>query len=299
MTTLDELRATQPMLWSVRRELWENRSVTLAPLVVAGVVLVALLINMAGLPAKMRTLPANDPEARHAIVVAPASLAPAPIMFATFLVGLFYCIDALYGERRDRSILFWKSLPISDRGTVLSKLSIPMVVLPLIAAVLGFLVQGILLFVSTIVLVVNGMSPALLWSEFRPLPEIMIMVYGLVVHALWLAPIYAWLLLVSGWARRAPMLWAIFPSMLIAMLERMAFQTSHFATFIGYRLMGASTLAFDMPQARTSYTIPILDDLTHMTPLRFFTTPGLWLGLIVAAVLAVATVRLRQRRAPS
>jgi ABC-2 type transport system permease protein len=299
MTTLDELRATQPMLWSVRRELWENRSVTLAPLVVAGVVLVALLINMAGLPAKMRTLPANDPEARHAIVVAPTSLAPAPIMFATFLVGLFYCIDALYGERRDRSILFWKSLPISDRGTVLSKLSIPMVVLPLIAAVLGFLVQGILLFVSTIVLVVNGMSPALLWSEFRPLPEIMIMVYGLVVHALWLAPIYAWLLLVSGWARRAPMLWAIFPSMLIAMLERMAFQTSHFATFIGYRLMGASTLAFDMPQARTSYTIPILDDLTHMTPLRFFTTPGLWLGLIVAAVLAVATVRLRQRRAPS
>jgi ABC-2 type transport system permease protein len=299
MTTLDELRATQPMLWSVRRELWENRSVTLAPLVVAGVVLVALLINMAGLPAKMRTLPANDPAARHAIVVAPASLAPAPIMFATFLVGLFYCIDALYGERRDRSILFWKSLPISDRGTVLSKLSIPMVVLPLIAAVLGFLVQGILLFVSTIVLVVNGMSPALLWSEFRPLPEIMIMVYGLVVHALWLAPIYAWLLLVSGWARRAPMLWAIFPSMLIAMLERMAFQTSHFATFIGYRLMGASTLAFDMPQARTSYTIPILDDLTHMTPLRFFTTPGLWLGLIVAAVLAVATVRLRQRRAPS
>jgi ABC-2 type transport system permease protein len=299
MTTLDELRATQPMLWSVRRELWENRSVTLAPLVVAGVVLVALLINMAGLPAKMRTLPANDPAARHAIVVAPASLAPAPIMFATFLVGLFYCIDALYGERRDRSILFWKSLPISDRGTVLSKLSIPMVVLPLIAAVLGFLVQGILLFVSTIVLVVNGMSPALLWSEFRPLPEIMIMVYGLVVHALWLAPIYAWLLLVSGWARRAPMLWAIFPSMLIAMLERMAFQTSHFATFIGYRLMGASTLAFDMPQAKTSNTIPILDDLTHMTPLRFFTTPGLWLGLIVAAVLAVATVRLRQRRAPS
>ena len=299
MTTLEELRPSQPMLWSVRRELWENRSVTLAPLLVAAVVLVALLVNMAGLPAKMRRLPANDPAARHAMVVAPTSLAPAPIMFATFLVGLFYCIDALYGERRDRSILFWKSLPISDRGTVLSKLSIPMVVLPLITAVLGFLVQGILLFVSTIVLLVNGMSPALLWSEFRPLPEIVITVYALVVHALWLAPIYAWLLLVSGWARRAPMLWAVFPSMLIAMLERMAFQTSHFATFIGYRLMGASTLAFDMPRPKTSSAIPILDDLTLMTPLRFFTTPGLWLGLAVTAVLAVATVRLRQRRAPS
>ena len=60
-------------------------------------------------------------------------MAPAPIMFATFLVGLFYCLDALYGERRDRSILFWKSLPVSDRTTVLSKASIPLVVLPLIA----------------------------------------------------------------------------------------------------------------------------------------------------------------------
>ena len=59
-------------------------------------------------------------------------MAPAPIMFATFLVGIFYCLDALHGERRDRSILFWKSLPVSDLTTVLSKASIPFAVLPLI-----------------------------------------------------------------------------------------------------------------------------------------------------------------------
>ena len=79
----------------------------------------------------MQTLPALDPAKRHALVVRPFSMAPAPIMLATFLVGLFYSLDALYGERRDRSILFWKSLPVSDRTTVLSKASIPLVVLPL------------------------------------------------------------------------------------------------------------------------------------------------------------------------
>lgn len=295
---LPVLQPTQPILWSVRRELWENRSVTLAPVIVAGVVLLALLINLFGLPAKLQNLP-NDPGQRHAQIVEPYSLAPAPIMFAAFIVGLFYCIDALYGERRDRSILFWKSLPISDRATVLSKLSIPMVVLPLLTAVLGFMVQGLLLLLSTVVLLANGLSPALLWNEFRPVPEIVIMFYALIVNSLWVAPIYAWLLLISGWARRAPMLWAVFPAMVISMLEAMAFRTSYFAKFIGYRLMGAAELAFTMPAARTSHGIPILDDLSQMTPIRFATTPGLWLGLIVAAVLAVATVRLRQRRAPS
>src|SRR5713101_9164463 len=93
----------RPMFWSVRRELWENRSIYLAPLIVAAVVLFATALGTIGLPRRMRSLPTLDPAKRHAAVVMPYSMAPAPIMLTTFLVGFFYCLDALYGERRDRS----------------------------------------------------------------------------------------------------------------------------------------------------------------------------------------------------
>src|SRR6185295_17272584 len=164
------LAATRPFYWSVRRELWENRSLYIAPLVVTGLVLFATLLGMFRLPGKMRTLPA-DPAAAHALVVRPFSLAPAPIMLATFLVGLFYSLDALYGERRDRSLLFWKSLPVSDRTTVLSKASIPLGVLPGIAFALSLVTFFTLLLLSTLVLLGNGISPARLWTEVRFVQE--------------------------------------------------------------------------------------------------------------------------------
>ncbi|MGZ5148281.1 MAG: hypothetical protein ACXWCP_32505, partial [Burkholderiales bacterium] len=151
---------TRPMYWSVRRELWENRSIYIAPLLVAGVVLFATMISTIGLPRRMRNLSAAEPAKQHAAVVLPFSMAPAPIMLATFIVGIFYCLDALHGERRDRSILFWKSLPVSDRTTILSKASIPLVVLPLIAFTLSVVTQVMLLQVSSMVLLGHRMSPA-------------------------------------------------------------------------------------------------------------------------------------------
>src|SRR4051794_1677891 len=88
---------TRPLYWSVRRELWENRSIYIAPLVVAAVVLFGSLISMIGLPRRMQTLPTHDPAQQHAVVVGHLSIAPAPIILATFLVGIFYSLDALYG----------------------------------------------------------------------------------------------------------------------------------------------------------------------------------------------------------
>ena len=184
------LAAPRPFYWSVRRELWENRSLYIAPLIVTALVLFATLLGMFRLPGKMRALPA-DPAAAHALVVRPFSLATAPIMLATFLVGLFYSLDALYGERRDRSILFWKSLPVSDRTTVLSKAAIPLGLLPLIAFALSVATFFVLLFLSTAVLLISGVGPARLWAEVRFVQEPLIMLYSLIVHSLWFAPIYA------------------------------------------------------------------------------------------------------------
>ena len=288
--------ATRPMYWSIRRELWENRSITIAPLAVTALVLFGVLISTIGLPRKMRTLPTLDPAKQHAVVVTPYCMAPAPIMLAAFLVGVFYSLDALYGERRDRSILFWKSLPVSDLTTVLSKASIPLAVLPLIAFTLGLVVQHILLLVSTAVLLGNGVSPARLWAEFRFFQDPLVTLYGLTVHVLWFAPIYGWLLLVSAWARRTPVLWAALPLLGVAILEKMAFNTMHFASLLRYRVTGAIAEAFAVnPQ---NGAIGIVDQLSQLTPARFLSTPGLWIGLALAAAFLAAAVRLRRYREP-
>ena len=286
----------RPLLWSVRREVWENRFLYIAPLLVTAVVLFGSLISMTRLPRKMRTAESLGPAMQHAVLVRPFSLAPAPIMLATFLVGLFYSLDALYGERRDRSILFWKSLPVSDLTTVLSKAAIPLVVLPLIAYVISVITLAILLILSTMVLLGNGMSPAPLWTELRFVQEPLIMAYGLAVHALWFAPIYAWLLLVSAWARRAPILWALLPLLAVSALERIVFGTSTFMRMLQYRVGGALKEAFAfVPRHGSS---EILDQISQLDPARFLSTPGLWVGLFFAAAFLAAAVRLRRYREP-
>ena len=230
------------------------------------------------------------------MVVRPFCLAPAPIMLATFLVGLFYCLDALYGERRDRSILFWKSLPVSDRTTVLSKAAIPLAVLPLVAFTLGLVTQHVLLLASTAVLLVNGMSPARLWAEVHFFQDPLVTLYGLAVHVLWFAPIYGWLLLVSAWARKAPLLWAVLPVIAVSAAERAAFHTSYFTSLLKYRVMGAMEEAFvHSPKGGLDMT---LDQLTQLDPARFLSTPGLWLGLAFTAAFLATAVRLRRNREP-
>jgi ABC-2 type transport system permease protein len=286
---------TRPMYWSIRREIWENRSIYLAPLIVAAIVLFSCFISVAGLPRKIRHLPAPDPVKLHAVVARPFSLAPATLMFTTLLVGLFYSLDALYGERRDRSILFWKSLPVSDRTTVLSKASIPLVVLPLIGLILALFAHYIVLLMSTVVLTASGISPGLAWSEFRFVEGPLVMIYGLTANVLWLAPIYCWLLLISAWARRTPLLWAVLPPFTIMLVEQMAFNTSSFARLLKYRVMGAMLEAFRV--GPTSHG-PI-NRFTQLDPVRFLTSPGLWLGLLFAAACLAAAIRLRRNREPS
>src|SRR5216684_9331723 len=125
--------ATRPFYWSVRRELWENRSICVAPLIVTIVVLFGFLVSTGGLPERRRAVLLLDPAKARAAIEMPYNVAAMMLIFTAFIVGVFYCLDALHGERRDRSILFWKSLSVSDLTTVLSKSIIPLVVLPAIA----------------------------------------------------------------------------------------------------------------------------------------------------------------------
>jgi ABC-2 type transport system permease protein len=287
------LSATRPLYWSVRRELWENRSIYLAPLAVATVFLFGFLISTITLPRKMRVLSALDPAKQRELIEQPYSFAAGLIMATTFIVGVFYCLDALHGERRDRSILFWKSLPVSDLTTVLSKASIPLVVLPLLTFAITVATQFIMLLLSSAVLLGSGLSVATLWTQLSLFQMSLMLLYHLVtVHALSHAPIYGWLLLVSGWARRAAILWALLPLLVIGVVEKIAFNTSYFGAMLGNRLSGGSEGA-DFTASSVA-----MDPLTHLAPGRFLTSPGLWLGLAVAAAFLAAAVRLRRERGP-
>jgi ABC-2 type transport system permease protein len=284
--------ATRHMYWSVRRELWESRSIYGAPLAVAGLFLFGFLVGSIHLRDKMRAALALDPMRQHELIVQPYNLAAVLIMFTTFVVAVFYCLDALHGERRDRGILFWKSLPVSDLTTVLSKASIPLVVLPLVTFAITVATQFIMLLLSSAVLLGSGLSAATLWTQVSLFQMSLMLFYHLVtVHALWYAPIYCWLLLVSGWARRAAFLWAVLPVLAICVVEKIAFNTSHFVAMLGYRLEGgAEAVAFPG-------RFPINLEM-QLTPGKFLSSPGLWLGLLVAAIFLAAAVRLRRYREP-
>jgi ABC-2 type transport system permease protein len=199
----------------------------------------------------------------------------------------------LYGERRDRSILFWKSLPVSDLTTVLSKAGIALVVLPLLTFAVTVVTWWVTLLLSSIVLLAGGQSVAELWSHL-PLFQmsVMLLYHLLAYHSLWWAPIYAWLFLVSAWARRAPFLWAVLPPIAVAVVEKIAFSTSHFASMLGSRFGGGGQSGGFAPGHMSM--VP----LTQLGLGQFLASPGLWSGLLVAAVFLAGAVRLRRYREP-
>ena len=276
------------LYWSIRRELWENRSIVIAPLAVAGVALFGFVLSsFVGIwEEPLRLIPA-----RHR---APFDMAAGLMMLTGIVVSVFYCLDALHGERRDRSVFFWKSMPVSDLTTVLAKATIPLFVLPLIVVTVTLAMQWIMLLFGSAVVAASGMSVRELWRNLSIIQMWLLLLYHYVTaHVLWPFPVYCWLLLVSGWARRAVFLWAALPVLVIGGFERMTFHTLHFAEIVGGHLIGNAPI-MDMGPGSMG-----LDPMaTHVTVGRFISSPGLWMGLALAVVFLAAAVRLRRYQGP-
>ena len=285
-------RMTHSFLWSVRRELMEHRSVTLGPLIVTGLFLIGFCIS-----------PHVDPARNHDLMNS-FDIAAGFIMGAAFLIAVFYSLEALHSERRDRSILFWKSMPVSDATTVLSKAAIPIVFLPVLSYVLTVLTQWTMLLLSSAVLAAHGMPVAPLWNTvpfFRN--SVMLLYHLILIHGLWYAPMWAFLLLVSAWARRAPVLWAALPIVAIAGMEKIVFNTSRFLNFLGERISGDGS---DVPFTSSNHSANQAMDMTadamvtpaHLNFLHFLVNPGLWIGLLITAAFLYAAIQIRHRRSP-
>lgn len=284
--------ATRPFYWSIRRELWENRLIYMAPLAAAAIFLVGFVINMIALRRRMHGVwPANTAQ-YLTVLPMPHEVSGALIMGVALVVGIFYSLDALYGERRDRSILFWKSLPVSDLTAVLSKASIPLVFIPLLSLAITIATQLIMLLLASAVLLGSGANIASLWTQDPLFHVTLVLFYHIItVHGLWYAPIYGWLLLVSAASPRAPFVWAVLPPFVVCGVEKIAFNTTHFLTMLEQRFIGPPDPAMTMPAGASM-------DQMRLIPHHFFSQPGLWIGLAIAVAFLAAAVRLRRYRGP-
>jgi ABC-2 type transport system permease protein len=282
------------LYWSVRRELWENRYLYATPVFAAAVAIFGTLLHAHKLPATLKSALTMDPWHQRATIVMPYDIAGVMILLSAVLVGAYYSLDALYSERRDRSVLFWKSLPVSDLTTVLSKASVPLVILPVFTFGLIVVTQILMLLLNSLVLASYGVSSAPVWAQIKFTQSTVCLLYGLTAITLWHAPIYGWFLLVSSWAKRTPLLWAVVPFFILVPVEQIALGTHHVMDLIVYRLFGWFSEGF----IREISEINPLDPLDLLAPAKFIRTPGLWFGLIATAIFLLAAARMRRYREP-
>jgi ABC-2 type transport system permease protein len=212
----------------------------------------------------------------------------------TAFIGLFaviaiviYLLDCLYGERKDRSILFWKSLPVSDVETVASKLVVALVAVPLLVVALALVLMPLLMSIGALVVPeLRAHFGELIAGSLLWLPSLLGM---LLVAALWYAPLAAYLMLASVLARHPPLIYAALPPAAIGLAESLISGTDHFWTFIGHRVQpwpvtGASGItAGNWTMAGSTWWHALGD-------------PALWLGLVAAAAMLFAAIRLRRYR---
>jgi ABC-2 type transport system permease protein len=279
----------------IRREFWEHRALWIAPLSVAALLLIGAIIGKVSFDSSLAALP----EQRRALFGVYMTLAAIPQFITLLLTTTIYAGDCLYTERKDRSILFWKSMPVSDRLTVLAKVLVVMVIVPLgiylVSAATTLLSSGIYLVRAWQDHTGDTYWDAATWLRIQGISLV-----AVVAGVLWYAPLTAFLMLVSAWARRSVWLWVLLPPVVLMMMERIALGTNHVMNALWYRLWSVFTYTPPVDPGvggaaqQQSRTLNLL--FANVDPFPVFANIDLWLGLGVAVLLIVATIRIRQYR---
>jgi ABC-2 type transport system permease protein len=294
------------VLMLIRREIWENRSLWIAPLVISGVILIAAAFSGINVDTSGGFPFGRDPDgssvARHiggskiqvAYAVGISAIAMTQLVALGVLV-FFYLLDALLAERKDRSILFWKSLPVSDTEVVASKALTGLVVTPAYVLLLSAVTQ---LVVGLVVWLRFGSSPLgsmIIPVDFGVWAQVQVAFWAFAPAViLWYLPLAAYLLLVSVWARRNAFLWAVLPPVAILLIEGLLLQSHRFASFLLYRFSGVFKL-LDLDSLREGGGVsPLAEFLRHVAGV--FTNYQTWVGVLVAIAFLVAVIRIRRYR---
>lgn len=293
----------------VRRELWEHRAIYIAPLVIA---LVMSLMSLTG----QVTISAFGHEVDLAIIGASSAgeierqaaiTAMLMVFTSIFALGawilmIFYSLDALYAERRDKSILFWRSLPVTDAETVISKLLTAVLVIPLTAFAFVVVTHLLNLILWSIWLSIQGGDAGhLLWSAAPLFDNWAATLIIAVAMPLWLSPLIGWFLFVSVFTRRSPLLIAFLPMFVVPMLEKMVSSTSLFWDAIFVRSVRPPLFkGIDVSRIFDEDNFQIAADtaslLAKIDLARFLSSPSMWLGLVVCGLFTTAAIYIRRYR---
>jgi len=302
----------QTQLALIRRELWEHRAVYVAPIVIALIVLLGLVTGQVSVSALDHVVDiailgaSNLGDNERAIAITMLLTAPSPLFLAAMMIiTVFYTLDSLYAERKDRSILFWRSIPVTDSETVVSKLLIALIVIPLITfGVIMVTHLGILVISSVWVGVRGANAWHLIWSA-APLFENWLATLIIVLALpLWFSPFLGWFLLVSAFTKRSPFLTAFLPLIMLPMLEKIFLGSGWFAHSFFDRgtnmplLKGLDVLELLFGSDKDTRLVAEsgLTLLSFIDLGRFATSPGLWAGFVVCGLFASAAVYIRRFR---
>ena len=285
----------------VRRELWEHPVLWRAPLICAGLFVGG--IALATLKGASYVHIDNEawngamtPEHRAEAFAASQLISTVALGLITAVVLTFYLIDCLYAERKDRSILFWKSMPVSDGLTVLSKLLVALIVVPLGVLALAAVCQGLLFLLWQVIVAQGHAPPGIGWNMLLWLKMEGVLLLCLVLGALWYAPLAAAFLLLSAWIRRNPVVWATLIPFVPLIVEKVTFNTHHVLDFFSYRTTGIWRVLATGHGVNFDNGGTVNEAIADLNFAGAFTSLNLWLGVLAAAGLIYATVRVRRYR---
>lgn len=325
---------TMTMKWLLRREFWEHKgSMFWAPAIVSALLVLLVggtmvygmavhgapgIVHVNGQAVSSGAFAAAMPAESRAMVAKVASgmyiAAGSPLFLILTFVVFFYCLGALYDERRDRSILFWKSLPVSDGMTVLSKAITALCVAPVISIAFAVVASLALLLIGCVAMAIGGVH---LGGTILTQPDLYLQPLRLAallpVYVVWALPTIGWLLLVSCWARTKPFLWAVGVPLIALLLVKWISYTLE--NFSGSPLnimplaqeIVARLLTGIVPGIWFSFTggippgmhqnvqgpdVQVLFEASWMT----LATAQAWIGALCGAVMIFGAIRLRRWR---
>jgi len=294
----------------VRRELWEHRSIYVTPLAITSIVTLgtlAMLIFAGGFAKELdlaifgATNIAGDAERKVALTGFFVGTSWV-FLFAAMVLTVFYALDSLYAERKDKSVLFWRSLPITDAEAVISKLVTAIVVIPVVTVAAIIATHIVNLIVTSIwVSIKGGDAGHLIWGSVPLLDNWLAAFTVTLAIAVWMSPFIGWFLFVSAFTKRSPLLMAFMPLALIPLLELIFLRSSIFADavftrggmiplFRGMDLEGF----FDEDSMHLSEETGSL--LAHIDVVQFLTSPSMWAGVVVCGLFVTAAVYVRRYR---
>ena len=291
-------------IWLVRREFWENRAIWLIPAVFGGLLILASLFG------GYHVIGAEDLTTVRTVVQAGALDGMIMIAVTFFVVmaiySTWYLLDCLYADRKDRSILFWKSMPISDTATVIAKLGTALILVPLVYFAFADVTTLLMAFIISVR--ASASIGSSLWRIDTWLQIQTLWLYLIATTAIWYLPVAGWLLAVSAWAKRAVILWSILPPLALALAERVFLGTHVIAGYLAARIGLAGYFSHALqytPGAANWVKTEIGHDASIETPVSlyrflnvggFFSSPETRIGAAIGVALIVCAIQLRTRR---